>query len=733
MIKDISGPTLRGQRGWLRLLQGVPVAALSALLLSTAADAITITNQAPGSTTQLPITKAVRGPNGCIMHGVDLIDRNDPNYALNSALPGGLQDKQFNACIPYSEALGLTRLSDLTSGPNNDAWFVVMGGVSVGRATSSGITLYTIGTPGDLVSGITSTNDGSIWVASSSGRLKKLSPSGQVVADYSTGFSVSHGYQRSKGSLLTAGPDGNVWMAGVAVTGSIAALLKVTPSGVVTTYSWPNVPGNSGRQLGIHSITAGPDGALWFTASPNDYVDSNVSYVGKMNMSTGLATTWTVPGETGAVTAGPDGNVWFTSVYSEQRNEVGVEVPKTFATGYFNRISSDGTLTQYQAFDFNKGVSTGSGGVFYMHVYMPTIVTGTDGKITATRIDVSPPILNYRGVYMYQTQSYTLTPDAATASNDPSITVITSGNGRGTVRTRISKAPNSSLNMATLTASPIGTSTFEGWSEQSCTGKNLTCQVTISGDKTVTANFTTTVQAQSTTHQGAILTTTDKVSVVRLRGANNGGAVLIKLIHPETSEVVGQREIDVPTGGDIQVFMDQLEPAALKEAADRPAHYTVTMEANHSFNGYFQNILWDRAYGALTNITACENPMNNVGSVGFVHSSILADVQYNSQIVITNPTDKDVAAVSLGVNDATTGSRLGTYTLNTFLRARGSKIISSAELENGSGVRPDARWLHYVVKAEGSFTGTIQHLMVNGRSGIISDLTTACPLSGVTN
>src|SRR5437667_6785409 len=96
---------------------------------------------------------------------------------------------------------------------------------------------------------------------------------------------------------ITAGPDGNLWFGVVYA----AAIGKITTDGAVTTYSVPTDGANVGH------ITTGPDGNLWFT-------ETNVSYVGdKIGKITpaGVVTEYSLPtylaGPSG-ITAGPDGN-----------------------------------------------------------------------------------------------------------------------------------------------------------------------------------------------------------------------------------------------------------------------------------------------------------------------------------------------------------------------------------------------------------------------------------------
>ncbi|MSO97724.1 MAG: hypothetical protein EXR11_05835 [Rhodospirillaceae bacterium] len=55
-----------------------------------------------------------------------------------------------------------------------------------------------------------------------------------------------------------------------------------------------------------------------------------------------------------------------------------------------------------------------------------------------------------------------------------------------------------------------------------------------------------------------------------------------------------------------------------------------------------------------------------------------------------------------------------------------SRAVS--DIEASIGKPPAAGEFHYVIKAEGAFTGFLQHRVNNTKAGVVTDLTTACPL-----
>jgi virginiamycin B lyase len=101
---------------------------------------------------------------------------------------------------------------------------------------------------------------------------------------------------------ITAGPDGALWFTETD-SGKIG---RMTTSGAVTEYTIPpttSVP--AGVSAAPSGITSGPDGALWFKAT---------AMVGRLTTA-GAFTLFTISKATSgpeAIASGPDGALWFT-------------------------------------------------------------------------------------------------------------------------------------------------------------------------------------------------------------------------------------------------------------------------------------------------------------------------------------------------------------------------------------------------------------------------------------
>jgi virginiamycin B lyase len=127
-----------------------------------------------------------------------------------------------------------------------------------------------------------------------------------LVAPAAAGATITEfplpGPQRNPAGI-TAGPDGALWFTeqGSGLGAGDARIGRITTAGAVTEFAIPSTFGLTGR------IAAGPDGALWYTAilPPR---------IGRIT-TTGAVTEFRLP-DLGlrpiGITGGPDGAMWFT-------------------------------------------------------------------------------------------------------------------------------------------------------------------------------------------------------------------------------------------------------------------------------------------------------------------------------------------------------------------------------------------------------------------------------------
>jgi virginiamycin B lyase len=171
----------------------------------------------------------------------------------------------------------------------------------------------------------------------------------------------------SRPFAITAGPDGALWFT---ETGG-NKIGRITTTGASTEFTIPTAGG------GPVGIAAGPDGALWFT-------EIGGNKIGRI-ATTGTITEFTVPtagSELDSIAAGPDGALWFTE---DVGNKIG-------------RITTTGTITEFTiptAASGPEGIAAGpDGALWFAEVNVNKIgritITGTITEFTVPTGDSHP-------------------------------------------------------------------------------------------------------------------------------------------------------------------------------------------------------------------------------------------------------------------------------------------------------------------------------------------------------
>jgi virginiamycin B lyase len=228
-------------------------------------------------------------------------------------------------------------------------------------------------------------------------------------------------------AMITAGPDGALWFT--ETQGN--QIGRITATGVVTEYP---VPTPSSHPYGI---TAGPDGALWFAEGGDGSISGKIGRI----TTAGVITEYGVPtansGPLG-ITAGPDGALWFTE---KDGNNIG-------------RITTAGAVSEYAAAFNPWGITAGPDGALWFTEYQGNQI----GRITTAGI-----ITEYIVVPGSPTQTY---PQWITAGPDGALWfTLRIGIGRITTAGIITRlyvvggGPNG------ITAGPDGALWFAGFAD----------------------------------------------------------------------------------------------------------------------------------------------------------------------------------------------------------------------------------------------------------------------------
>ncbi|OAF12442.1 hypothetical protein AYJ54_06330 [Bradyrhizobium centrolobii] len=191
----------------------------------------------------------------------------------------------------------------IATGPDGALWFTEEAGGKIVRITTTGVvTEFAI--PAAKGGEITTGPDGALWFTEFRGKIGRITTTGAV-----TEFRIPP--ENSSPGGITTGPDGALWLT-EPVSGKI---VRITTDGKITEFALPDP---NAQPWGI---TTGPDGALWFTEASCIRRPGSRCIVGNKIgriTTTGSVTEFTVPSDGSgphSITTGPDGALWFTEYY----------------------------------------------------------------------------------------------------------------------------------------------------------------------------------------------------------------------------------------------------------------------------------------------------------------------------------------------------------------------------------------------------------------------------------
>ena len=224
--------------------------------------------------------------------------------------------QQYLAKAPLEFPVDAERAApaSIVAGPDGNLWFTEPGAGNIGRSTPTGSVIeFAVpgaddegaGTPSPEV--IAVGPDRNLWFTDeSAARIGRITPAGQIST-----FAVG-----AETIGITAGTDGAMWFTQLS-----DKIGRITTGGVLSEFDVPlDVAGDAVR------ITRGPDGNLWFT-------EFTGNRIGRITPQ-GVVTEFALPTEDAfpfGITAGPDGAVWFTE---SGANRIG-------------RITPNGTITEF--------------------------------------------------------------------------------------------------------------------------------------------------------------------------------------------------------------------------------------------------------------------------------------------------------------------------------------------------------------------------------------------------
>jgi streptogramin lyase len=252
-------------------------------------------------------------------------------------------------------------------------------------AAAQTFTVYALPSANSDPQGIAAGPDGALWFTefvpgqnttpNSNGKIGRITTDGVITEFPLPSPSMSPG-------AITAGPDGAMWFSEVNNTGNSSTIAyrigRITMSGEFTEFPISGPPGMDGAG----AITAGSDGALWFVQG-FDFNAFN-AVIGRITTD-GVMSSVTIPNTQppNGITTGPDGALWITEVAV-----AGTDAPSIV------RLTPSGDIIQYAAFKSSNnrgyfGITTGAdGALWYVGGFALHKIT-TGGTLSEFNMQVS--------------------------------------------------------------------------------------------------------------------------------------------------------------------------------------------------------------------------------------------------------------------------------------------------------------------------------------------------------
>jgi virginiamycin B lyase len=217
--------------------------------------------------------------------------------------------------------------------------FMSQGGVEPFKLSRNNIVaVYPIVYPNYGVLDLATGSDKNIWAAELPLAILKITPTG-VMTQYALPG-------QNNAAVIAAGGPGTLWFGGFHMLG------KITTGGQVTEYPAPS-------DLDMLGITKGPDGNMWFTSGGFNVAIGFIT-------PTGSVTEFPLQNGAFAIVTGPDGNLWFTEA------------------GSIGKSTPSGAITEYPgpAGDGPAGITVGPDGYLYAASHLGIWRVSTGGIIT---------------------------------------------------------------------------------------------------------------------------------------------------------------------------------------------------------------------------------------------------------------------------------------------------------------------------------------------------------------
>ena len=241
-----------------------------------------------------------------------------------------------------------------------------------------------------------------------------------------------------------------------------------------------------------------------------------------------------------------------------------------------------------------------------------------------------------------------------------------------------------------------------------------------------------TASARGGLRQTAVFSSKDSARRSFLRfynGSVTSGSVTLTISDGDTGRLLGTwRSGVIPSMAELQYDIGTIEQQISPRITAPPTIYSVAIES--TFDGYFQNVLWNSATGALTNLSGCGSGLSkDVSNVMGFHSSLL-QFGYPSFLYLHN-VGATSAGVTIRISDAATGVKIGDFFWSQ-VPPDATYYMDSAYIDSNLkrlyNFTPAAGQNHYNISLVGDFTGYLEHIVFNIGPEVATQLSAKCDL-----
>jgi virginiamycin B lyase len=196
----------------------------------------------------------------------------------------------------------------IAAGPDRDLWFGGYGGYAVARMSTAGRVAASFTTTQRNTDNVTAGSDGAMWFVecAAPGSIGRITKAGQLSE---APVPVTLG-KKPRPLSIASGSDGNIWFADIGNDAIGKVLVTGSGIGAIVEIRLPRAHG----RLTPQAITAGPDGALWFTAA----TPAGAGFVGRIPVTatgSGDVILYPIPTKSTlfyGIASDGAGAVWFT-------------------------------------------------------------------------------------------------------------------------------------------------------------------------------------------------------------------------------------------------------------------------------------------------------------------------------------------------------------------------------------------------------------------------------------